>query len=98
MGGIEFIFNGEKYSVYDVFAEPDTTDSTAVGGLLGGLIGAAGGPLGIVAGSFLGAIIGGDQFKKDRRDVENFNNSKVQQRRQDAVKSEDKIPSDEGVA
>lgn len=76
LGRRHFVVRGKKYSINDVQAETDNTN-TAVGAILGGIIGAFGGPIGAITGGTLGGIVGSSSDSKEKQSVLIFNRSKA---------------------
>ena len=74
IGGYNFFLGDNRYSVYDVLAENDTSN-TATGAVVGGLVGALGGPVGILIGGFLGGIFGNATDEQETVQVRRFNQS-----------------------
>lgn len=75
LGGDWFNINdGYSYSVNEVFAERDVSNTT-VGAVMGGIVGALGGPIGIAIGAGLGGIIGNSSDEEEQRKVNTFNSS-----------------------
>ncbi len=74
IGGSFFKIRSYKYSVNEVFAEKDGSD-TATGAGIGGLIGLVGGPIGFIIGGTLGGLIGNSSDSTEEADVKNFNSS-----------------------
>lgn len=74
IGGSYFKIRSYKYSVNEVYAEKDGSD-TATGAGIGGLIGLVGGPIGFIIGGTLGGLIGNSSDNDEAAEVRNFNRS-----------------------
>ena len=76
IGGTKFTLRGRRYSVNDVKAEAESSD-TAAGAILGGLIGLIGGPIGVLTGTTIGGLIGNSSESEENKQVRTFNRSRV---------------------
>jgi hypothetical protein len=74
LGDEFFTIAGEVYTVWDVYAESDSS-STGAGAVIGGVVGLLGGPIGAIIGGALGAAIGNSQDDSEKEKVEYFNRS-----------------------
>jgi hypothetical protein len=77
IGGRTFILDGQRYSVNDVIAESDLSN-TFGGAILGGLIGTF-----LIPGVFLltgtlGGLIGNSTDNEEAKKVENFNKGRIE--------------------
>ena len=69
-----FTVSGEIFTVWDVYAEPDS-GSIGAGAVIGGIVGLIGGPIGALIGGVFGAAIGDSQDNTEKEKVEIFNKS-----------------------
>lgn len=76
IGGTKFTLRGKRYSVNEVFAEAESSD-TAAGAIIGGLIGLIGGPIGVLTGGVIGGLIGNTSESEEANGVRTFNRSRV---------------------
>jgi hypothetical protein len=74
IGGGYFVIRGEKYSVNDVYAAKEGSD-TASGAVIGGILGLVGGPIGFLTGGTIGGMIGNSSDSKEAEEVRIFNGS-----------------------
>lgn len=72
IGSNTFVLENEVYSVNNVEAESESSNTTA-GAVIGGLIGLIGGPIGTITGSTIGGFIGNSSDKNDEKKVAIFN-------------------------
>lgn len=76
IGDTKFVIKGRKYTVNQVKAETDNSD-TAAGVIIGGIIGIIAGPIGVIAGGTIGGLIGNSSESEEEKQVRNFNKSRV---------------------
>lgn len=76
IGGKTFTLRGRRYSVNEVHAEAENSD-TAAGAIIGGLLGMLGGPIGVLTGGTLGGLIGNSSESGENNAVRTFNRSRV---------------------
>ena len=74
--GRTFYIGNKRYSVNNVYAEPDNND-TAAGAVIGGILGLLGGGLGVLIGGAAGGLIGGIRDNEEKDKVSQFNNSRL---------------------
>lgn len=71
---------GKQYSVNEVYAEKESSD-TAAGALVGSILGILGGPIGFLIGGATGGLIGNSSESKEIEAVKHFNNSRYEKKR-----------------
>lgn len=76
IGDINFILNGEYYSINDVQAEK-SNDSMSVGMVIGGMLGLIGGTPGVLLGGAIGGALGNGNDAEEQKKVDIFNRSVV---------------------
>ena len=80
LGKSRFTINGQIYTVNEVYAEPDQSE-TAAGAVIGGLLGLFGGPIGVIVGGAAGGLIGNGAETSDKELAFRFNKSRYEKTR-----------------
>ncbi|WP_067046300.1 hypothetical protein [Moritella sp. JT01] len=76
VGGHKLMINDQQYVIKDVKAA-NSNENAAAAMVIGGAIGLLGGVPGVIAGGTLGGLLGSEKDKKEQRQVEQFNRSKL---------------------
>ncbi len=80
LGKSSFKIRGYIYSVNEVFAEKEGSD-TATGALIGGILGILGGPIGFIVGTTTGGLVGNSSENQEDEAVRYFNKSRYEKKK-----------------